>query len=41
MVANADFLKHFHKLMNNALCRKKKEIVRKRIDHDLIDETGT
>ena len=40
MIANADFLKHFHKLMKNALCRKK-EIVRKRIDHDLIDETGT
>ena len=39
MIANADFLKHFHKLMKNALCPKK--IVGKRKNHDLIDETGT
>ena len=40
MIENADFLKHFHKLMKNALCAKK-EIVRKRKNHDLIDEAGT
>ena len=41
MIANADFLKHFHKLMKNALCRKKIEIVRKRINHGSVEETGT
>ena len=41
MIAKADFMKHFYKLMKNALCRKKLEIVRKRINLDLIDETGT
>ena len=41
MIAKADFLKHFHKLMKNALCQKKIKIGRKRINHDLIDETGT
>ena len=41
MIAKADFVKHFHNLMKNAFCRKKIEIGRKRINHDLIDETGT
>ena len=27
MIAKADFVKHFHKLMKNALCRKKKKLV--------------
>ena len=40
MIAKADFVKHFHKFMKNDLCRKKIEIVGKRINHDLIDETG-
>ena len=40
MIAKADFVKHFHKLMKNALCRKKK-IGSKRINHDSTDETGT
>ena len=41
MIANADFLKHFHKLLKNALCRKKIEFFSKRKNFDLIDETGT
>ena len=41
MIAKADFLKNFHKIMKKALCRKKIEIVRIRINYDLIDETGT
>ena len=31
MIAKADFVKHFHKLMNDTFCRKTIEIVRKRI----------
>ena len=41
MIAKADFVKHFHKLMKNALCRKKTEIGRKRIKLDLIDKIDT
>ena len=41
MIAKAGFVKHFHKLMNDNFCRKTIEIVRKRKNYDLIDETGT
>ena len=41
MIAKADFVKHFHKLMKNALCRKKTERGRKRIKLDLIDKIDT
>ena len=41
MIAKADFVKNFHKLMKNALCRKKTERVRKRIKFDLINKIDT
>ena len=40
MIAEADFVNYFHKLMNDTFCAKAIEIVRKRINLDLIDETG-
>ena len=41
MIAKADFVKHFHKLMKAAFCQKTIEIDRKLINLDLIDETVT
>ena len=41
MIAKADFVKRFHKLMKDAFCRKTIQFVRKPKKFDLIDETGT
>ena len=41
MIAKADFVKDFHKIMKDVYCRKTIEIVRKRTNLLLKDESGT